>query len=308
MKIYITGIAGFIGFHLAKALHSRSIEVSGCDTFNNYYSVELKKSRATQLKALGISIADGTVGDLSGFTHVVHLAAQAGVRHSLNHPESYAENNLSGFVDLLEACRRAMPIKLVYASSSSVYGLNTKTPFAESDPVDTPANLYAATKRANELMAFSYHHLYQIPTTGLRFFTVYGPWGRPDMAYFSFAKSILEEKPIRLFNNGEMLRDFTYIDDIIQGIIHAIDLGAPNEIFNLGNNRPEKITDLIMYLEQGLGKKAIIESLPMQPGEIHTTLADISKSQKILGYSPTTSLEEGIARFTKWIKSEAITP
>ena len=302
-RIFITGISGFIGFHLALHLKRRGDEVYGFDNFNPYYSVAYKKQRAALLQKEGISIAPPQ--DLSRFTHIVHLAAQPGVRYSLSHPEVYADCNLKYFVDILELCRK-YSLPLIYASSSSVYGLNQKMPFSENDPVTEPANLYAATKRANELMAFSYHHLYKIPVTGLRFFTVYGPWGRPDMAYFTFAKAILRGEPIQLYNHGNMKRDFTYIDDIVQGTVAAIDRTSPCEIFNLGNHQAEEIPKLIRLLEKGLGKKALIETLPMQAGDMKETLADLSKSKALLNYTPKTSLEEGIAKFTHWMMSEAI--
>lgn len=302
-RIFITGISGFIGFHLARHLKARGDDVLGFDNFSPYYSVAYKKQRAAILEKEGIRLTSSF--DLKGVTHFVHLAAQPGVRYSLSHPEIYADCNLKQFVDILELCRHH-ELPLIYASSSSVYGLNKKLPFAESDPVEEPANLYAATKRANELMAFAYHHLYKIPVTGLRYFTVYGPWGRPDMAYFTFAKAIQRGEPIKLYNHGKMKRDFTYIDDIIQGTVAALDHSFPCEIFNLGNHRAEEVTYLIELLEKGLGKKALIEKVPMQEGEMQETLADLSKSQTKLNYTPKTPLVEGITKFTDWIKSEAI--
>ncbi|MBP9841934.1 MAG: NAD-dependent epimerase/dehydratase family protein [Simkaniaceae bacterium] len=302
-RIFITGIAGFIGFHLARFLRKRGDEVHGFDNFSPYYSVAYKKQRAAILEKEGIHLAPPQ--DLRNFTHFVHLAAQPGVRYSLSHPEVYADCNLKLFVDILELCRKYQ-LPLIYASSSSVYGLNQKIPFSEKDPVEEPANLYAATKRANELMAFSYHHLYKIPVTGLRYFTVYGPWGRPDMAYFSFAKAIKQGIPIQLYNGGNMKRDFTYIDDIVQGTVAAIDHSFPCELFNLGNHRAEELPFLISLLEKGLNKKAVIEYLPMQAGDMKETLADLSKSKRLLNYSPQTPLVEGITKFTDWIKSEAI--
>ena len=302
-RIFVTGIAGFIGFHLARHLKRRGDEVCGFDNFSPYYSVSYKKQRAAILEKEGIRIMPPD--DLSHFTHFVHLAAQPGVRYSLSHPEVYADCNLKQFVDTLELCRKYQ-LPLVYASSSSVYGLNQKMPFSEKDPVEQPANLYAATKRANELMAFAYHHLYQIPVTGLRFFTVYGPWGRPDMAYFTFAQAILRGEPIKLYNHGQMKRDFTYIDDIIQGTVAAIDHAYPCELFNLGNHQAEDIPYLIELLEKGLNKKALIEKVSMQAGDMKETLADLSKSQALLNYSPKTSLAEGITKFTDWMMSEAI--
>ncbi len=306
-RIFITGIAGFIGFHLAKALEKEGHFVTGCDHFNDYYDPELKKQRAAELSSVHtLDICErAKLKDLilqNEITHIVHLAAQAGVRYSITHPEKYHDTNLSGFFHLLEILRAHPHIHLTFASSSSVYGLNKKIPFSESDPTDQPANFYGATKKSNELMAHSYHHLYGIPMTGLRFFTVYGPFGRPDMAYFSFTKAICEDKPIKVFNNGNMQRDFTYIDDIVSGIIAALDYDAKFEIFNLGNNQPEELLTMIRLLEEYLGKKAILEMLPMPPGEIKTTFADISKAQKLLGFSPKTSLEEGIQKFIHWYR------
>ena len=309
MKIFITGISGFIGFHLAQALKHRGDFIIGCDNFNPYYAPELKRKRAEILAALDISVVESDICNPSlmekllidhEITHVVHLAAQAGVRYSIHHPESYVHSNLNGFVQMLEVCKRHPTVKFIYASSSSVYGLNEKIPFSESDPTDRPTSLYGATKKANELLAHSYHHLYGISVTGLRFFTVYGPWGRPDMAYYSFTKAILEGKPIQVYNQGAMRRDFTYIDDIVQGTIAALDLGAPCEIFNLGNNQPQDISELISLIEKKTGKKAKIEFLPMQPGDVPVTYADITKSARMLGYRPTTSLQEGIGRFVDW--------
>ncbi len=302
-KIFITGIAGFIGFHLALALKHRGGHVVGCDNFNPYYDPELKKERAKLLKTAGIPVFDADIRSLQLSekpTHFVHLAAQAGVRYSIEHPESYVANNLDGFFHILELCRKDPAMKLIYASSSSVYGLNEKIPFSESDPTDRPASFYGATKKSNELMAHAYHHLFGIPVTGLRFFTVYGPWGRPDMAYFSFTRSILEGKPIPVFHEGKTKRDFTYIDDIVKGAIAAIDLGAECEIFNLGNNHPESVLTLIELIETFTGKKAIKEFLPAPPGDIVTTYADISKAQKLLGFNPEVSLEQGMEQFVKW--------
>lgn len=306
-RIFITGIAGFIGYHLAQQLQNQGHYIAGCDNFDPYYDPELKKLRAKNLQ--NISIYDADIRDLEGMkaliekekiTHLVHLAAQPGVRASITHPQNVIDQNINGFAQILELCRAYPDIKLTYASSSSIYGLNTKQPFSESDPTDHPSNLYGASKKSNELMAHAYHHLYGISVTALRFFTVYGPWGRPDMAYFSFAKAIDEQKPIRVFNHGKMERDFTYIDDIILGIEKAIDLEGKCEIFNLGNNRPEPLMKLVHTLEDALGKKAIIEFLPMQKGEVLSTFADIDKSQKVLGFTPKTSLENGILKFVQW--------
>lgn len=309
MKIFITGIAGFIGFHLARYLKGRGDEVLGCDNFNDYYDPRLKRERAKILAELRIPILEKDICDASflekivaeeKLTHFVHLAAQAGVRYSLKNPGPYVSTNLDGFVKVLEALKKSPSIKLIYASSSSVYGLNKKIPFSETDVTDLPANLYGATKKANELLAQAYHHLYRISATGLRFFTVYGPWGRPDMAYFSFTEAILAGKPIEIYGEGKLKRDFTYIDDVVKGTAAAIDLGAPCEIFNLGNNRPEEVLTLVSLIEKGTGKQAIKAFLPLQSGDVPLTYADISKSQKLLGYRPTTTLEEGIRHFLEW--------
>jgi UDP-glucuronate 4-epimerase len=308
MRILITGIAGFIGFHLALALRKLGHQVVGCDHFNTYYDPQLKRRRAELLKE-GVFEFDMRDQEVlkrliteHKITHFVHLAAQAGVRYSLSHPDAYVASNLEGFVDVMEVVRHFPHIPFIYASSSSVYGLNRKIPFAESDPTDTPCNLYGATKKSNELIAHAYHHIYGIPVTGLRYFTVYGPWGRPDMAYFSFTKAILERKPLTLYNQGAMQRDFTYIDDIVAGTIAAIELAPPCEIFNLGNHKPEEIVTLVKILEKATGKKAEVNYLPMQPGEVVVTYADISKSQKMLGFSPKTSLEEGVGKFFTWYR------
>lgn len=308
-KIFITGIAGFIGFHLALFLQRRGDVVIGCDNFNDYYDVALKKMRAELLEKEGIAVYSldicnhlelETLIIRHSITHFVHLAAQAGVRFSLQHPEKYVHSNLNGFVTILELLKKYPAIKLVYASSSSVYGLNEKVPFSENDPTEKPANFYAATKISNEVMAHAYHHTYGIPVTGLRFFTVYGPWGRPDMAYFSFTHSICKGQPIHIYNSGYMQRDFTYIDDIIKGTASAIDLGAACEVFNLGNNQPRPLLKLVEIIEEKLKKAAVKKFLPMQPGETLITYADIEKSQKQLGFQPTISLEEGMQHFIDW--------
>lgn len=310
-RIFITGIAGFIGFHLALALNKRGDDVIGCDNFNSYYDPELKRSRAEILQRQGIIVLERDILDTSildealhaqRISHFVHLAAQAGVRYAEKHPQSYVHSNLSGFVQILELLRRHQGMPLIYASSSSVYGLNDKIPFSEQDPTEKPASFYGATKKANEMMAHAYHHLYHIPVTGLRFFTVYGPWGRPDMAYFSFTKAILEEKPIPVFAEGKMCRDFTYIDDIVRGILAAIDLSAQCEIFNLGNHAPHSVITLIKALEQCLGKSAKIEFCSAPRSEVPITYADIAKSQAHLGFQPKTSLEEGLAQFIAWYR------
>lgn len=315
-KIFITGIAGFIGFHLSKHLQAYGYDVAGCDHFSPYYDISLKRNRAKELAASQVPVHEFDIRDLKKLqttiqshqsTHLVHLAAQPGVRASLTHPQKYLDNNLDGFGQILETCR-ALDLKLTYASSSSVYGLNKKQPFSESDPTDCPSNLYGATKKANELMAFSYNNLYQIPVTGLRFFTAYGPWGRPDMAYYCFAQSISKGLPIKVFNHGKMKRDFTYIDDIVAGIKAAIDNEAPCEIFNLGNHKPEPLMKLINCLENAIGQKALIDFQPMQKGEVLTTFADIDKSSKMLGFTPKTSLEAGIEKFIEWFATYELEP
>jgi len=307
--IFITGIAGFIGFHLALRCKKRGDYVVGCDHFNAYYDPALKKERARILQQEGIAVISADIVDQEtikqalqqhAITHLVHLAAQAGVRYSLHNPQSYVHSNLHGFVQILEALRCFPKVKLTYASSSSVYGLNTKTPFSETDPVNQPASFYGATKRSNELIAHAYHHTHGLSCTALRFFTVYGPWGRPDMAYYSFTKAILEGKSIPVFAKGQFMRDFTYIDDIVQGTLAAIDLGAACEIFNLGNNTPASILDLISTLETHLGKKATLDFQEAPAGDVPITYADITKAKNVLGYAPTTSLEEGLKHFTDW--------
>lgn len=309
-RVLVTGAAGFVGFHLARALKKRGDFVLGLDLFNAYYDPQLKRDRASILSEEKIEVVEGDIQNTEllkalctrhKITHIVHLAAQAGVRHSILKPEEYVAANLIGFTSILEACR-ASGTKLVYASSSSVYGLNTKIPFSTKDRTDQPANLYGATKKANEVMAHAYHHLFGFSVTGLRYFTVYGPWGRPDMAYYRFSHLILEGKPIPLFHGGQMRRDFTYIDDIVAGTIAALDLGAPCEIFNLGSHHPVEIRYLIERLEQELGRKAVLEMLPMQPGEVLETYADIAESEKRLGFHPRVSIEEGLHRFVEWFK------
>lgn len=308
-KILVTGAAGFIGFHLALKLKARGDFVVGFDNFNDYYSIQLKRDRAEILKKQEIPVIEGDICSRESLlqliqeheiTHIAHLAAQAGVRYSLQNPQAYVKSNLEGFVNILEVCKQNPAIKLIYASSSSVYGLNTKIPFSIADRTDQQASFYGVTKKSNELMATTYHYLYGIHVTGLRFFTVYGPWGRPDMAYFSFTKAILEGKPIDVYNHGKLQRDFTYIDDIVEGVIASIDLGAPCEIFNLGNNRPVELAHFIEVIESTLGKKAKKNFLPMQSGDVLTTYADIEYSQKKLGFNPKTSLEEGIPKFIDW--------
>jgi UDP-glucuronate 4-epimerase len=314
-KVLITGIAGFIGMHVAIGLKKRGDFVIGIDNFNDYYDVKLKKARAKELKKYGVDCLRKDICDEAKLhklivkhkiTHFVHLAAQAGVRYSLEHPEVYVKSNLEGFVNVLEVCRKYPSVKLIYASSSSVYGLNRKQPFSEDDSTDSPASLYGATKKANEVIAHAYHHIYGIPVTGLRFFTVYGPWGRPDMATWIFTKNILEGKPIPVYNNGKMKRDFTYIDDIVDGVLAAIDKGFACELINLGDHQPEELQDLIRYIEQACGKKAIQDFLPLQLGDVLETYAEINKAQKLLGFSPKISLQVGIQRFVEWYKRYSV--
>ncbi len=308
-RIYITGIAGFIGFHLALALKNRGDAVFGCDNFNAYYDPALKQERSRLLQNAGIDVLACDVTEKEtiaeellrhGITHVVHLAAQAGVRHSIEHPESYVHSNLDGFVQILEAMKSNPAMKLVLRFLLLRLRPQHKNPLQRNRPVDLPASFYGATKRCNEIIASCYNHIHKICCTGLRFFTVYGPWGRPDMAYYFFSRSILDGKPIPVFGEGKLMRDFTYIDDIVDGIIAAVDLGAENEIFNLGNNAPVSILDFVHILENHLGKKALIEFKPMPAGDIPMTYADITKSQKLLGFHPKVSLEEGLKRFTEW--------
>ncbi len=311
-KILITGAAGFIGFHLSLFLKKRNDQVFGLDNFNNYYNPKLKYMRAQVLKEHEIEVIEGDICDQTlledllekqKITHVVHLAAQAGVRRSLTHPQEYVKNNLQGFVSLLEALKKHPSVKLTYASSSSVYGSCMKIPFKESDPLQIPSNIYGITKQTNEQMATNYHSLYGISVTGLRFFTVYGPWGRPDMAYFKFTDHILQKKPIDIFYLGKMQRDFTYIDDIVQGTAQAIDLESECEIFNLGNHKPVFLLDFIHVLESHIGKSAQKNFLSSSKGEALITFADISKAQKILNFSPKTNIETGLQKFIQWYKT-----
>lgn len=307
--ILVTGAAGFIGFHVAKTLKMRGDHVIGLDNYNDYYDVTLKNDRTIQLGEVGVEVTRGDICDSDlldkliakgRITHVIHLAAQAGVRYSLVNPQAYIRANMDGFLSILEVCKRNPAIPLVYASSSSVYGTNSKIPFSLEDRTDTQASFYGVTKKTNELMASAYHHLYGISVTGLRFFTVYGPWGRPDMAYYSFADAIRHGRTIDVYNYGKMSRDFTYIDDIVEGVVAALDLEGKCEIFNLGNHRPERLDTLISLIEEGLGKKAKIRHLPMQPGDVEATYADISESTKKLGFVPRTTLREGIKHFIDW--------
>jgi UDP-glucuronate 4-epimerase len=319
--ILVTGAAGFIGFHVARRLLAEGRKVIGLDNLNRYYDSALKQARLDILRGEqgfafeAIDLADrALMAELFAgkcFERVIHLAAQAGVRHSIDHPHAYADANLEGFLNLLEGCRHHGCGHLIYASSSSVYGANAKLPFSVDDRTDHPVSLYAATKKANELMAYSYSHLYRIPTTGLRFFTVYGPWGRPDMAIFLFTKAIVEGTPIRLFNHGKMQRDFTYIDDVTRGILRLIDHvpgsergdGAPPaRIYNIGNNRPEDLMDVVTLLEKELGREADKLMLPMQPGDVLTTFADIDDLTREVGFRPETSIEVGIRAFVAWYR------
>jgi UDP-glucuronate 4-epimerase len=318
-RILITGAAGFIGFHAALQLRKRGDFVIGLDNFNHYYAPSLKQARCQILNQDSIDVVRADICDCAKLkelleqheiTHVIHLAAQAGVRHSMKQPGDYVTSNLQGFASILEACRAFPHIKLIYASSSSVYGLNRTIPFHIDDPTDSPANLYGATKIANEAMAHAYHHLYGISVTALRYFTAYGPWGRPDMAYYRFTKDIFEGHPIPVYNYGLMRRDFTYVDDIVAGTIAALDLGAPCERFNLGGHRPVDLLYLIQLLEEAIGKPAITELLPAPPGEVMETYADIEKSERLLNFRPAVSLEEGVSRFVEWYKEYelALTP
>ncbi len=329
-QILVTGAAGFIGFHVAQRLLSLGREVVGLDSVNDYYDPALKQARLDVLKRqpkfsfvksdLADREATKTLFAKHRFPVVIHLAAQAGVRYSLENPHAYADANIEGFLNVLEGCRHYGCGHLLFASSSSVYGANTKLPFSVKDNVDHPISLYAASKKANELMAHAYSHLYRIPCTGLRFFTVYGPSGRPDMAVFIFAKAISEGKPIRLFNNGNMRRDFTYVDDVVEAIVRLIDRppqanpawsgadpdpassAAPWKIYNIGNNRPEELIHVVALLEKEFGRPAIKEMLPMQPGDVPATYADIEDLARDVGFRPATSIEDGIARFARWYR------
>lgn len=328
MQVLVTGVAGFIGYHLAQRLLTEGVRVYGIDNLNDYYDVNLKKDRLAQLQPqagftfglLDLAWRDRLLElfQTEKFDYVVNLAAQAGVRYSLENPFAYADSNLSGFVNLLEGCRHSQVKHLVFASSSSVYGANTKVPFSVGDRVDHPISLYAATKKANELIAHVYSHLYQLPTTGLRFFTVYGPWGRPDMAYFKFVQAIDTGKPIDVYNFGKMKRDFTYIDDVIEGVVRVMynppqgncSLGsnysanttsqAPYKIYNIGNNNPVELMTFIQVIEAALGKTAKTHLLPIQPGDVPSTYADVDELVADVGFKPTTSIQAGIQRFVEW--------
>jgi len=336
MKVLVTGAAGFIGYHVARRLLERGDEVVGIDSVNDYYDPRIKQARlrllaeASQRTNAGYHFIHGNLANSEivdgcfaahGFDRVIHLAAQAGVRYSLENPRAYVESNIVAFTNMLEACRNAGIAHLTYASTSSVYGANTDMPFSEHRPADHPLQFYAATKRANELMAHSYSHLFGLPTTGLRFFTVYGPWGRPDMALFLFTRSILAGEPIKLFNNGNHTRDFTYIDDIAEGVIRTSDSpaagnpawdsghpdpatsSAPWRIFNIGNNNPVRLTAYVEALESALGRKAVIELLPLQAGDVPDTFADTSALQEAVGYRPGTSVSDGVGRFVEWYQA-----
>jgi UDP-glucuronate 4-epimerase len=331
-KILVTGTAGFIGFHLANKLVELGIEVIGIDNINDYYSTDLKYARLAEAgisdeaknwhqkvsssknsnySFIRMNLEDKQQLDelfkTEKFDMVCNLAAQAGVRYSIENPQAYIDSNIIGFINILEACRHNEIKHLVYASSSSVYGNSSKMPLSVDDRVDNPISLYAATKKSNELMAHTYSHLFGIPTTGLRFFTVYGPWGRPDMAYFSFTKDILSGTPIKVFNQGDLYRDFTYVDDIVEGIIKIMN-GAPTstppyKVHNIGNASPVKLMDFIETIERALGQEAKKEFYPMQPGDVYKTFADVSELEKDFGYSPDTSLKKGIGEFVKWYSS-----
>jgi UDP-glucuronate 4-epimerase len=334
LRILITGSAGFIGHHLALALQQLGCAVVGLDAIISYYDPMLKHGRLAlqgfdqqniqynqllESKTLeGLSfihldltdeLALDTLFEKQQFDVVINLAAQAGVRYSIDHPQSYVASNLVGFANVLESCRRHNIKHLLFASSSSVYGLNQETPFKTSFRTDQPISFYAATKKANESMAYSYSHLYRLPVTGLRFFTVYGPWGRPDMAYYSFTKAIMEATPIRVFNNGEMYRDFTYIGDVVQSIVKLVDVlpepapTAPYKLFNIGNSQPEHLLELIAILERLLGRKAVLNLQPMQPGDVPATFADVAELKAAAGYRPDTPLEEGLRKFVNWYKA-----
>ncbi|WP_319942270.1 GDP-mannose 4,6-dehydratase [Neobacillus rhizosphaerae] len=317
--MFVTGCAGFIGFHLSQRLLEEGIQVLGIDNINDYYDTSLKLDRLGILKRhQNFSFVRGSLENLelleslfeqNDIDIVVNLAAQPGVRYSFKNPQSYIQSNLVGFANILECCKK-QPIKhLIYASSSSVYGNNKKAPSSVTDRVDQPISLYAATKKANELMAYTYSHIYKLPTTGLRFFTVYGPWGRPDMAAIKFSNAIINHQPIEVYNYGKMKRDFTYIDDVIESVFRLIKKGPPSEavsfhkIYNIGNHQPVELNNFIQLLEKHLDKKAVLKLLPLQPGEVLETFADIEELANDINYTPTTTIEEGINKFTKWFKA-----
>lgn len=330
MKVLVTGAAGFIGFHLAQRLIERGDEVVGLDNLNDYYDVNLKKARLKILRELkGFSFHELDLANRAGieelfraekFDRVAHLAAQAGVRYSIQNPHVYIDSNLTGFLHILEGCRHHKIQHLVYASTSSVYGANTVMPFSVHQVVDHPLSLYAATKRANELMAHTYAHLYRLPVTGLRFFTVYGPWGRPDMALFLFTKAILQGKPIDIFNNGKMKRDFTFVDDIVEGVMRTLDRtatvdpswdsadpdsassSAPYRLYNIGNSQPVELLDFVAAIEEALGMQAIKNLMPMQAGDVPATYADVADLERDVGFKPATGIKEGVKKFVDWYR------
>lgn len=330
MKVLVTGVAGFIGMHVAERLLARGDEVVGIDSLNDYYAVSLKQARLSRLQGRAgfdfrhMDVADGAAVEslfqTGGFEGVIHLAAQAGVRYSLKNPSAYVQSNLVGFGNILEGCRNHGVGHLVYASSSSVYGGNTTLPYDEAQSVDHPVSLYAATKKANELMAHTYSHLYGLPTTGLRYFTVYGPWGRPDMSPWLFTSAILEDRPIDVFNHGDMQRDFTYVDDIVEGTLRVLDTPAtpdeqfvadtpspctshaPWRVYNIGNHQPVRLMDFIQTIERAIGREARKNFLPMQPGDVQATYANIDRLNEAVGFSPATPLETGLAAFVRWYR------
>lgn len=329
MKILVTGAAGFIGFHMARRLLAEGFDVIGFDSVSDYYDVSLKRGRLAILAECGgFQFIEGNLADREAVRtafsavpdYVVNLAAQAGVRYSLDNPQAYIDANVTGFLNILECCRSAKPRHLIYASSSSVYGGNTKQPFSTRDGADHPVSLYAATKRANELMGHTYSHLFGIPATGLRFFTVYGPWGRPDMAYYKFAKAIFAGQPIDVFNNGDMYRDFTYVDDVVEGILRLLDRPptpnpsydttsggpsgswAPHRVMNIGNRRKEHLMEMIGVLERAIGRPATKRFLPLQPGDVISTWADVSDLEALIGELPHTPIEDGLVRFVDWYR------
>ena len=320
MKLLVTGCAGFIGMHVSQYLLNQGHEVIGIDNLNDYYDPQLKLDRLKNIESLNgftfkkIDISNAEdINKLfsdNSFSRVVHLAAQAGVRYSIINPKAYIDSNISGFFNILEACRHNRIEHLVYASSSSVYGQNTKLPYSESDQVDHPVSLYAATKKSNELMAHAYSHLYGFSCTGLRFFTVYGPWGRPDMSPYIFIKAILEKRPIQLFNYGEMSRDFTYIDDIVRGVVEILDkpagkegAGSSNRVFNIGNHQPVNLMEYVKTMEKVAGEPAFIELAPMQAGDVLSTFADTKLIENVINFKPSTHLEVGLKNFVSWYKS-----
>ncbi len=326
MNFLVTGSAGFIGYHVSLSLAEKGHRVLGFDNLNDYYDVNLKLARLELLKSFpNFSFLKGDVADESAlklafdsstFDRVIHLAAQAGVRYSVKNPKAYVHSNLVGFSNVLEACRTAKTPHLVYASSSSVYGMNSKVPFSANDAVDHPVSLYAATKRSNELMAHAYSHIHGLPVTGLRFFTVYGPWGRPDMAYFKFAKAIAKGDPIEVYGDGSMSRDFTFIDDIVEGVVRIADKipqsaeksgelkpsesFAPFKVYNIGNHSPVKVLEFVKILEAAMGKRAVIKFAPVQQGEVETTFADVSELVRDVGFAPSTDIRDGLAKFVGW--------